>query len=112
MNEAVEEASVDDVKAEWKRLWRSRVDDKVRAEGVADEFFPLLFVERGTVIIATRDFEPLDLKKILAAYKIKNVDRLVGVTPSQGGWAKFARTELNKQFELETCHILSRMLAA
>jgi len=88
---------VDDVKAEWKQLWRCRVDDKVRAEGVADRAFSLLFVERGTVIVATRDFKPLDLKEILSAHNFEKVDRIVGPHPAVGGWAKFARTVLNRQ---------------
>jgi hypothetical protein len=87
---------VEDVKAEWKRLWSFRVDDKARAEGMADRFFPLLFVERGTVIAATRDFKPLYLKEILSAHSFENVDRLFGPHPSVGGWAKFARTVLNR----------------
>ena len=92
-----EGVQIEEVKDEWKRLWRCRVDDKVRAEGVANQPFSLLFVERGTVIIATRDFKPLDLKEILSAYSFENVDRLVGLDPTVGGWGKFARTVLNTQ---------------
>jgi hypothetical protein len=88
---------VEDVKEEWKRLWRCRFDDKVRAEGVANQLFSLLFVERGTVIVATRDFKPLNLREILSAYTFENVDRLTGPDPAVGGWGKFARTVLNKQ---------------
>jgi len=98
INQTVEGVSADEVKAEWKRLWRSRVDDKDRAEGVANELFPLIFVERGTVIVATRDFRPLNLKEILSAYKFKDVNRLVGQNPSVGGMAKFAKAVLNKQY--------------
>lgn len=89
--------SFDDVKAEWKQLWRCRVDDKVRAEGVANKAFSLLFVERGTVIVATRDFKPLDLKEILRVHRFESVDRLIGPHPSVGGWRKFASTVLNRQ---------------
>ena len=32
----------EEVKAEWKSLWQSHIDDKVRAEGMADRCFPLL----------------------------------------------------------------------
>ena len=88
---------VDEVRIEWKLLWRSRIDDKVRAEGIADREYSLLFVERGTVIIATRDFKPLDLKEILRLHEIQNVERIVPPHPSVGGWRKFARTVLNKQ---------------
>ena len=85
------------VKEEWRLLWRGRIDDKVRAEGVADRSFSLLAVERGTVIVATRDFKALNLKEILRSCNVQNVDRVAGPYPSEGGWAKFAKTVLNKQ---------------
>lgn len=88
---------VDDVRKEWKLLWRDRIDDKTRAEGMANRNFALLFVERGTVIIATRDFKLLDLKEILRAQKIENAERFIPPHPSVGGWGKFARTVINTQ---------------
>ena len=88
---------VDEVKEEWKRLWLGRIDDKVRAEGLADRAFPRCFVERGTVIVATRDFKPLDLREILRLNQVENVEQVVGPSPSVGGWRKFARTVLNDQ---------------
>ncbi len=42
----VPRVEVEEVKEEWRLLWRGRIDDKVRAEGVADRSFPLLAVER------------------------------------------------------------------
>jgi hypothetical protein len=88
---------VEDVKAEWKRLWRCRVDDRVRAEGVANQLFSLLFVDRGTVILATRDFKAPDLREILKTYNFENVDRLISPHPTVGGWRNFARKVLNRQ---------------
>jgi hypothetical protein len=85
------------VRAEWKLLWQSRIDDKVRAEGMADRCFSLLSVERGTVISATRDYKELSLKEIFRSHEIENVEQVVGPHPSVGGWTKFARTVLNKQ---------------
>ena len=100
-SESVEKAGlqvpVDDVKVEWRLLWRDRIDDKVRAEGIANQDYSLLFVERGTVIVATRDFKPLSLKEILLLHEIQNVERFVPPHPSVGGWRKFARTVLNTQ---------------
>lgn len=87
---------VDDVRLEWKTLWRNRIDDKVRAEGIANRDYQLLFVERGTVIVATRDFKPLDLKEILHLHNVENFERIVPPHPSVGGWGKFIRTELKK----------------
>ena len=88
---------VNDVRKEWKLLWRDRIDDKTRAEGMANRNFALLFVERGTVIIATRDFRLLDLKEILRVHKIENAERFIPPHPSVGGWGKFARTVINTQ---------------
>ena len=82
---------------EWRLLWRDRIDDKARAEGMASRNFELLFVERGTVIIATRDFKLLDLKEILRVHKIENAERFIPPHPSVGGWGKFARTMINTQ---------------
>ena len=91
----------EEVKAEWKLLWQGRIDDKVRAEGMADRCFSLLAVERGTVISATRDFKELSLKAILRSYDVENVEQVVGPHPSEGGWTKFARTVLNKQTRVQ-----------
>ena len=90
-------ARVDEVKEEWRRLWLERIDDKVRAEGVAGQTFPLCFVDVGTVIAATRDFRPLDLREILRLNQVQNAERVLGPHPSVGGWGKFARTVLNNQ---------------
>ncbi len=87
----------EDVKAEWKLLWRCRIDDKVRAEGIANQNYSLLFVEQGTVIVATRDFKPLSLREILLLHEVQNVERVIPPHPMVGGWRKFARTVLNKQ---------------
>jgi len=91
------QALIHDIREEWKLLWRDRIDDKVRAEGLANRNYSLLFVERATVIIATRDFKPLDLREILCSHEIQNVERIVQPHPSTGGWGKFARAVLNKQ---------------
>jgi hypothetical protein len=91
------QAQTEAIKEEWRLLWLDRIDDKVRAEGIANQSFSLLSVERGTVIVATRDFKPLDLREILCSRNVQDVDRVLGPYPSVGGWTKFARTVLNKQ---------------
>ena len=96
-DEKFQQAQIDAVKEEWRQLWSARIDDKVRAEGLADRTFPLCFVERGTVIVATRDFKPLDLREILSLNLVQNVERVVGPPSSLGGWRKFSRTVLSKQ---------------
>jgi len=88
---------VEDIKDQWKCLWRSLIDDKVRAEGIANQDYSLLFVERGTVIIATKDFKPLDFKEVLRLNGVYNGECFSSPLPSVGGYRKFARTVLNKQ---------------
>ncbi len=88
---------VEDIKDQWRCLWRNRIDDKVRAEGIADKDFSLLFVDRGTVIVATKDFKPLNFKEVLRLNGIYNGERFSSPPPSEGGYRKFARTVLNKQ---------------
>ena len=90
------QAQTDAIKEEWRLLWLDRIDDKVRAEGIANRCFSLLFVERGTVIMATRKFKPLDFYEILQQYKESLGGEVVPPNPSIGGWGKFVRNNLNK----------------
>ena len=88
---------VEDIKAEWSLLWRNRIDDKVRAEGIAERDYSLLFVDQGTVIVATKDFKPLNFKEVLRLNGVQNGQRFISPHPSEGGYRKFARNVLNKQ---------------
>ena len=88
---------VEDIKAEWSLLWQTRIDDKVRAEGIANRDYSLLFVDQGTVIIATKDFKPLNFKEILSLHRVQNGERFGSPPPLVGGYGKFARNVLNKQ---------------
>jgi len=88
---------VDELKVQWRTLWRDRIDDKVKAEGIANIDYSLLFVERGTVIIASRDYKPLDFYEILEQHGVHNADNVVPPNPSVGGWGKFIRSVLRKQ---------------
>jgi len=80
---------VDELKTQWKRLWQERVDDKVRAEGVANNDYSSLFVDKGTIIHATRDFKALNFEEILKQHQIANSDRYISPNPQVGGWTKF-----------------------
>ena len=80
---------VEELRVDWKRLWRERLDDKVRAEGVANQDYSSLSVERGTVIFATRNFRPLTFQGILEEKGVLDVFRFVSPSPQQGGWKKF-----------------------
>ena len=88
---------VDELRAQWKLLWRDRIDDKIRAEGMANQDYSKLFVERGTVIIATRDYKPPDFIEILQQHLSSDAEKLVPPNPSVGGWGKFIRSVINKQ---------------
>jgi hypothetical protein len=88
---------VDELKVYWKKLWQERLDDKVRAEGVATDDYLKLFVEKGTIIHATRDFKALNFKEILEQNQIANADRFVPPPPQVGGWTKFVKTNITSQ---------------
>jgi len=88
---------VEELREQWKMMWRERIDDKVRAEGISDKDYSQLFVERGTIIVATRKFKPLDFFEILQQYRDSIGGEVVPPSPSVGGWGKFIRNSLNKQ---------------
>lgn len=95
MESLADEGVVDEIKSQWKRMWKERIDDHVRAEGVACQDYDRLFVERGTVVLASRDFRLLTLKDILELHKVANVERVLPPNPSVGGWGKFVRTHIS-----------------
>jgi len=86
--------TVEEVKAQWRRLWHDRVDDKVRAEGIASGDYSRLFVEKGTIIHATRKFKVLSFKEILEKNQVENSERFVPPSPLVGGWSKFIKTSI------------------
>lgn len=88
---------VNELKAQWKKLWQERVDDKVRAEGIAVADYSRLFVEQGTIIHATRDFKALNFKEILERHEIDNAERFIQPDPNVGGWSKFIKTKVATQ---------------
>jgi hypothetical protein len=91
---------VEELKKEWKTMWRERIDDRVRAEGASDRDYPHLFVERGTVIVATRDFRPPNFHEILERHEeICQVDIGIAdsVNPVSGGWGRFSRAYLTSK---------------
>jgi hypothetical protein len=88
---------VEKLRVQWKRLWRERVDDKVRAEGVATTDYCDLFVAQGTIVHATRNFKALNFKEILEQHQVENAERYIPPDPSVGGWSKFIRTNIKNQ---------------
>ncbi|MGB9914299.1 MAG: hypothetical protein ACPLIG_00735 [Candidatus Bathyarchaeales archaeon] len=88
---------VETLKIEWKRLWSERLDDKVRAEGIATADYRYLFVERGLIIHATKDYKALSFKEILEQHQIANAERYIPPPPQIGGWIKFIKTNITSQ---------------
>ncbi len=89
-----EKNRVEELKNEWKRLWRERIDDHVRAEGIAIKDYSEVFVERGTVILATRNFKLMNFRDVLEQHGIVDVHRYVAPDPRVGGWGKFVRSTI------------------
>ena len=88
---------VDELRSQWKDLWQNRIDDKVRAEGVAKQDYSGLFVERGTVIMATRDYKPLEFFDIVQEHLTLDAEKAVPPNSTIGGWGKFIRNKIRKQ---------------
>lgn len=88
---------VEEFRKEWKALWWERIDDKVRAEGIAKRDYSMLFVEKGLVIFATKDFRALNFREILACHKLADVDRFIPPSPQVGGLGKFIRSMISSQ---------------
>jgi hypothetical protein len=88
---------VDELRTDWKNLWRNRVEDKVRAEGIAKQDYSKLFVEQGTVIMATRDFKPIEFFDIVKEYLELDTEKVIPPNSTIGGWGKFIKTNIRNQ---------------
>jgi hypothetical protein len=88
---------VDELRTDWKSLWQNRVEDKVRAEGIAKKDYSKLFVEQGTVIMATRDFKPIEFFDIVKEYLELDTEKALPPNATIGGWGKFIRNNIRKQ---------------
>ena len=81
-------------KEEWRLVWWERFDDRVRAEGVAVRDYPLLFMDRGHVVFASRNAKTPSFSEIAKVWVSKGC--MYAPDPSEGGWGKFIRAELRK----------------
>jgi hypothetical protein len=88
---------VETLRIQWKRLWQDRVDDKIRAEGIATADYCDLYVEKGTIIHATRKFKALNFKEILEQHQVENAERFIPPSPHIGGWTKFIKMNVTNQ---------------
>ena len=82
---------VDEIRREWKLMWWSRFNDKVRAEGVADKTYERLFVDRGLILFATRKFRSPEFREILEMHLTPEQAERVNPNPIRGGIRKFIR---------------------
>jgi hypothetical protein len=103
LGKVTDDETIKEIKMQWESLWRERFDDKVKAEGIANADYSLLFVERGTVLFATRNFRPLDFKDIVEKNRVPDTQRATQPDPMMGGWGKFIRTTI-------VGHVSSRMM--
>ena len=62
MEKTENESLVTQVKSQRKHVWTERIDDNVCAEGIARTDFDSLFVERGTIVCATQEFQGLEAR--------------------------------------------------
>jgi hypothetical protein len=79
------------IKKEWDDLWISRHEDKLIAEGVSIKDFNLLFVEKGEIIHAVRDYKLLSFPEILEKHIGKEDTNKIDIDPNIGGYKKFSK---------------------
>ena len=85
------------IRMEWESLWNQCFEDKNSAEYVARRDYELLFIERGSVIKATRNYKAPDLREIMERTEKICDSSLIHPNPKSGGWRKFSKDVLNKQ---------------
>jgi hypothetical protein len=85
-----------ELKKEWSKLWMEKYDDEVRAEDVSKKEFNELFVDKGEIIYATRDYRPLSFREIVDRHLGSEMAEKISPDPAVGGWRKFIRENLPK----------------
>jgi hypothetical protein len=88
---------IETLRTQWKKLWQERLDDKLRVEGIATRDYPLLYIDKGTIIHATRNFKALNFREILEQHQIAHADRFISLNPEVGGWTKFIKTNVTNK---------------
>ena len=80
-----------ELKKEWIQLWSTKYDDKNKGEGVSTNKHHRLYVDKGQVIYATRDYSQLDFNEILEKNLGKEYAEKTSPPPEIGGYRKFAK---------------------
>jgi len=80
------------LKKEWKLMWTERFDDRTKGEGIVTRDHPLIFMDRGSVIFASRDVKTPTFSEIVELWAARG--SIYAPQPAVGGWGKFIRTQL------------------
>jgi len=88
---------IDELRKEWKVMWFSRIEDKVRAEEIADKNYERLFVDRGLVLLATRNCNPPEFHEIVEKHLSPIDAERFNPTPARGGLRKFIKEYITVQ---------------
>jgi len=84
------------VKEEWRRMWIERIDDKDRAEGIAQHDYEMLSINKGTVIFASRDAEIPNIHQILKRRIPRHHQNNINPNPTVGGWRRFIKKDMKQ----------------
>jgi hypothetical protein len=82
---------VENLRQEWKTMWRSRIDDEVRAESIVNKTYERLFIDRGLILFATRNFKAPEFHDILQKYFTSEETERLNPNSVKGGVRKFIR---------------------
>ncbi len=99
---------VENLRGEWKLMWQNMLEDKVRAEGIATKDYEQLFVERGQILFATKDFKPVEFRAILEAYLTPEAAERANPNSHIGGIHKFIRENITKNNDSKRKHVRRR----
>ena len=88
---------VENLIAQWKTLWREKIDDPIKAEKIANNTYSSLYIEKGTIIQASRNYKIPSFKEIVRLNKIENGERYIPPNPNIGGWTKFTKKYITSQ---------------
>ena len=81
-----------ELKEAWASLWSLKYDDPITAEGVSITDFPNLFVDRGEIMYATKNYKPISFRDVLEKHFNSETMNKISIDPRIGGWKKFSRT--------------------
>lgn len=88
---------VENLLIQWKKLWFERIDDPLQAEKIANNTYSSLFIEKGTIIHASRNFKIPSFREIVRLNQIENGERYIPPDPQVGGWTKFTKKFITSQ---------------